>query len=162
MAAANIQEVVPYAVNFGIVVVILATVLRKPTRKFIYQRHERMKDAFESASIAHNKATARAEAARLAVSAAAKEEESLVARERQFAEQEKQEILNKAQAEAKRVHDDAERLASAEQDDASGRVKEEFLKLVVSQTEDSLRRNLKKDDHTAILKRAQSSIEVGV
>ncbi|RYZ97742.1 MAG: hypothetical protein EOP11_21615, partial [Proteobacteria bacterium] len=67
MAAAHLHDVIPYAVNFSVVVVILAVVLKKPARKFIYQRHERMKDAFESATIAHQKAATRAEAARQAV-----------------------------------------------------------------------------------------------
>ena len=162
MASQNIQEVIPYAVNFGVVLVILAATLKKPARKFLYQRHERMKDAFESATIAHQKAALRAEAARKAVSALAAEEGALLAREREFAEQEKQEILVKARGEAQRVEEEAERLAGAEQADASGRVKEEFLRLVVEQTEESLRKNLKRDDHQAIVRRAQSSIEVGV
>jgi F0F1-type ATP synthase membrane subunit b/b' len=145
MAAQHIQDVVPYAVNFSIVVAILAVVVRKPARKYIYQRHERMKDAFESATIAHQKAATRAEAARKAIGTLGQEEAAVMTRERQYAEQEK-----------------ADRLASHEQDDASGRVKEEFLNLVVAKAEESLRQNLKKDDHSAILKRAQSSIEVGV
>jgi F-type H+-transporting ATPase subunit b len=162
MAAQHIQDVVPYAVNFSIVVAILAVVLRKPARKYIYQRHERMKDAFESATIAHQKAATRAEAARKAVGSLGQEEAAIMTRERQYAEQEKADILAKAQAEAQRVGQEADRLASFEQEESSGRVKEEFLNMVVAKAEESLRQNLKKDDHSAILKRAQSSIEVGV
>jgi len=162
MASQHIHEVIPYAVNFSIVLVILAVVVRKPARKYIYQRHERMKDAFESATIAHQKAATRAEAARKAVGGLGQEEASIMTRERQYAEQEKADLLAKANAEAQRVGQDAERLASHEQSDASGRVKQEFMNLVVAKAEESLRQNLKKDDHSAILKRAQSSIEVGV
>lgn len=162
MTAHELHGVIPYAVNFTIVLVILAVVLRKPARKYIYQRHERMKDAFESATIAHRKAATRAEAARKAVSGLGEEEASILTRERQFAETEKADILAKGEAEAQRVGQEADRLASFEQEDASGRVKEEFLNLVVAKAEESLRQNLKKDDHSAILKRAQSSIEVGV
>ena len=47
-------------------------------------------------------------------------------------------------------------------EEATDRVKGAFLDLVVHATENSLRSGLKKDDHSAILKRAQNSIEVGV
>jgi F0F1-type ATP synthase membrane subunit b/b' len=158
----DFAPLLPYAVNFAIVVVILVVALRKPLRKYLYQRHEHMKDAFESATIAHSKALARAEAARKSVSGLAKEEADLSTSERAFAENEKKEILAKSQQEVARVAAEAERLASFESANASEKVKEEFLRLVVSQTEESLRKNLKKDDHSAIVKRAQSSIEVGV
>lgn len=162
MAAKNLQEVVPYAVNFSVVVVFLAAVLRKPLRKFVYQRHERMKDAFESAAIAHKKAADRAGAAKRAQAGLPAEQDSIRKRERDFAEQERKEILQKGEAEAARVVAEAERLASSEQDEAAGAVKEKFLAMIVKDAEESLRKGLKKDDHSAILKRAQNSIEVGV
>lgn len=158
----NVREVLPYAVNFSIVVALLGFLLKKPVRKFVYQRHERMKDAFESASIAHAKALARNEQAKKALQKVADEESQLLAKELVTTNQEKSEILEKAKAEAARVQQEAERMASVEQEEASDRVKEEFLALVVRETEESLKKGLKKDDHTAILKRAQNSIEVGV
>lgn len=162
MAVKTIQEVAPYAVNFSIVVVFLAVILRKPARKFLYQRHERMKDAVESAAIAHQKAAQRVDAAKLAMSQARSEEAALLEKERQHALLEKKEILERAKIEAERVIQEAERLAQVEQEEASDRVKDEFLQRVVKGAEESLVRGLKRDDHSAILKRAQSSIEVGV
>lgn len=156
------REVIPYAVNFSIVVVILASVLRKPARKFLYQRHERMKDQIESAAIAHKKAEARVEVARRAMQQLASEEASLLEKERKYADQEKNEILTKAKAEVARVQHEADQLAQAEQEAALERVKGQFLREIVSGAEESLKRGLKRDDHTAILKRAQNSIEVGV
>jgi F0F1-type ATP synthase membrane subunit b/b' len=162
MAIQAVRDVIPYAVNFGAVVVILGAVLRKPTRKFIYQRHERMKDAIESAAIAHRKADDRARAARKAVEGLAAETSSLAERERRSAEAERAEIAEKAEREAERLAKESDRLAQAEQEESSERVKEEFLAEVVSAAEESLRRGLKRDDHSAILKNAQKSIEVGV
>lgn len=162
MAAKNIQDVVPYAVNFSVVVVFLAVMLRKPLRKFVYQRHERMKDSFEAAAMAHQKASSRASQARRALEGAVAEEDSILSRERQFAEQEKKEIQQKTDHESSRLLAEAERMAANEQDEALGSVKEKFLDMVVRETEDALRKGLKKDDHSAILKRAQNSIEVGV
>jgi F-type H+-transporting ATPase subunit b len=162
MAIHSMREVIPYAANFSIVVVMLALLLKKPLRKFLYQRHERMKDALESAAIAHKKAAARAEAARRSVQRLAQEEAAILDRERRGAEVERKELLQKAQEESDMVLREADRLSQVEQEDASERVKDRFLELVVRETEDSLRRGLKKDDHSAILKRAQNSIEVGV
>lgn len=162
MAVKSIQDVAPYAANFSIVVVMLAVMLRKPLRKFLYQRHERMKDAVESAAIAHAKALSRAGAAKLAVEKVGAEEAALLGRERAQAEVEKKEILVKADLEAKRVIEEAGRLAQVEQEEASDRVKDNFLGLIVAEAESRLKQGLKKDDHSAILKRAQNSIEVGV
>jgi F0F1-type ATP synthase membrane subunit b/b' len=143
------------------VVVILGAVLRKPTRKFVYQRHERMKDAIESAAIAHRKAEDRAMAARKAVEGLAAETSTLAERERRAAEIERAEIIEKARQEAERLAKESDRLAQVEHEEASDRVKEAFLGEVVSAAEESLRRGLKRDDHSAILKHAQKSIEVG-
>lgn len=158
----EIQALIPYFVNFGIVLALIVFMSRKPLRKMVYQRHERMKDAIEAAAIAHQKAKTRAEAAQRALNSVAGEESALLAREAAAIEQEKREILEKANAEVIRLGREADRLASVEQDEASEQVKAKFLDQVVSETEQSLKRGLKKDDHSAIIRRAQNSIEVGV
>ena len=162
MAEQNIHALLPYAVNFSIVIIFLVYVARQPAKKFLYQRHERMKDSFEAAARAHQTAKDRSAAARGALQSVAAKESEIISTERKFAEQEKKEILEKSNIEAKRVLSEAERLVSVEQDESADRVKSVFLDLVVRGTEDSLRKSLKKDDHSAIVKRAQNSIEVGV
>lgn len=162
MAEQNFHALIPYAVNFSIVVVFLVFVTRKPLKKFLYQRHERMKDSFESAARAHKKAAERSAAATSAIRGAPAKEAEIIANERRFAEQERSEILEKSQLEAKRVLSEAERLVGVEQEEAGDRVKAAFLDMVVRGTEESLRKGLKKDDHSAIVRRAQNSIEVGV
>jgi F0F1-type ATP synthase membrane subunit b/b' len=162
MAIQAVRDVIPYAVNFGAVVVILGAVLRKPMRKFVYQRHERMKDAIESATIAFRKAEDRAKAARKAAEGLAAEMAALAERERRNAEAERAEIIEKGRQEAMRLAKESDRLAQVEQEEASDRVKGAFMTEIVSAAEESLRRSLKRDDHSAILKNAQKSIEVGV
>ncbi len=159
---AEFEPLIPYAINFSIVIVLCVIMFRKPLQKFVYQRHERMRDAVESAAIAHQKASARAEAAKRSLAGISAEERTILSKEAAGADLEKKEILAKAQAEAQRVGREAERLANVEQEEATDRVKGAFLDLVVHATENSLRSGLKKDDHSAILKRAQNSIEVGV
>jgi len=162
MAIHSIKEVVPYAANFSVVVVMLAVILRKPLRKFVYQRHERMKDSVESATIAHDRALARINLAKSAMRDLPSEERSLLERERSHAEAEKAELIQKTKQEVSRLAGEADRLAQAEQEAANEQVKEQFLQMVVEQAEEKLKGGLKRDDHSAILKRAQNSIEVGV
>lgn len=154
------QEVFPYFVNFSITIVILVFMLRQPLRRYVYQRHERMKDAVESAARAHEKAIRRSEAAKGALHAAGAEEQKLTASERAQAENEKAEIIQKSRAEAERLGKEADRLAAAEREEAFEKVKTEFLNSVIQGTEQKLKQGLKKDDHIAIIKRAQNSIEV--
>jgi F0F1-type ATP synthase membrane subunit b/b' len=162
MAVHHIKDVVPYAVNFSAVVAILAVILRNPLKKFLYQRHEHMKDAVDAAASVHRKALQRFNAAKGASAGLSQEVSSIATAEKKSAQAEAAEIAQRAQAETLRLNQEADRLAQVEADDASYKVRANFLNQVVAQTEDSLRRGLKKDDHSAILKRAQSSIEVGV
>ena len=152
----------PYAFNFTIVVVALYFMMRKPAKKFVYQRHEKMRDAVESAAAAHRKAQERSSAAKKALAAVESEERAISQREKAGAQQESKEIQDKAQADATRIAREAERLAGVEQEEATDRVKGQFLNLVVRETELSLKRGLNKEDHSAIVKRAKNSIEVGV
>jgi F0F1-type ATP synthase membrane subunit b/b' len=158
----ELHDLLPYIVNFSIVVVAVFFFAAKPLRKHLYQRHERMRDAFQSAAIAHQKASERISAAKDSLAKLGADEKSLLQKEAESAKLECKEILDKASAEAKRVLAEADRLASVEQDESAERVKGQFLELVVREAEENLKRGLKKDDHSAILKRAQDSIEVGV
>jgi F0F1-type ATP synthase membrane subunit b/b' len=162
VTAQELHGLFPYFVNFAITVIAVYVFAKKPLRKHLYQRHERMRDSFESAAGAFQKAKNRIALAESAMSKLTAEERDLLAREAETAKKEKHELLEKAKAESQRVLAEAERLASVEQDESSERVKSQFLDLVVKEAELSLRRGLKKDDHSAILKRAQNSIEVGV
>jgi hypothetical protein len=121
-----------------------------------------MKDAVESAAIAHKKAADRHAAAQAALARIGEEENALLSRERSQTEQEKKEILEKALQESGRLREEAERLSIVEQEEALDRVKEQFLELVVKETEESLKRGLKQADHHEIFRRAQNSIELGV
>lgn len=155
------KGVFPYFINFTITIALLVFFTRKALRRYVYQRHERMKDAVESAARAHQKALARIEAAKASIAGMAAEEQSLVSAERSQVEQEKKEILEKSRAEAARQSQESDRLAASEREEAFEKVKEQFLSAVVQGTEQKLKANLKKDDHSAIIKRAQNSIEVG-
>ena len=160
MAAQGVREVIPYAINFSLVVVLLAVVARKPVKKFLYQRHERMKDFLEDSARVHARASKRNQEATHKLAQLSAETQTMIAREISAAKAEAAEMLVKAKEEAERVAKEAQRLADAEASDSQEQVKSIFVDLVISQAEGSLKAGLKKDDHSAIIKRAQNSIEV--
>lgn len=162
MAEQNLSVVIPYAINFSLVVVILYFAARKPLRKYVYQRHERMSDAFNVAASQFKKAQDRHQAAKSSVNNLGKKESEYFSSGRSAAEAEKKEIIEKAHAEAKRLLLEADRMMAAETDDNTQKIKKEFLEMIVAQTESGLKKDLKSSDHSAIYKRAQNSIEVGV
>lgn len=162
MAAQGFSEVIPYAVNTTIVVAFLAVVLRKPTRKFLYQRHERMKDVFEVASRQFSVAQERNATAKNMLASLTTGADAFFSKEKALAEKEKAELLESAHSEATRIAKETDRLVAVEGDDALDKVRETFIEMVVGATEENLRKGLKGDDHSAIVKRAQNSIEVGV
>lgn len=162
MAIHHVEQVTPYAVNFSLVVCVLVLLLRKPTRKFVYQRHEQMKDSIEAATRAYELASkkhteAAAKAAQLSTLSS-----NLLRSELDQAKVEAADISKKAEAETKRLANETERLAQVEAEEAFRKVRAGFVDLVIEGAENNLKVGLKRDDHAAILKRAQSSIEVGV
>lgn len=156
------QQIVPYAVNFSIVVVLLVFIARNPLKKYLYQRHERMRDFLEDSARVHAKSLERNKAVSAQLSSAEREMGRIVEREIAQAKQEAQEHVQKSHEEVERIEKEAQRLADTEGSESEGRVKSVFVDLVISQTEAALRQELKKDDHSAIIKRAQNSIEVSV
>lgn len=162
MAIYHVEQVVPYAVNFGLVACILAILLRKPTRKFVYQRHEQMKDSIEAATRAYELASKKHTEAAAKASQLSTLSANLLKSELAQANQEASDLSRKAELESKRLAAETERLAQVEAEDAFRKVRAGFVDLVIEGAENNLKVGLKRDDHAAILKRAQSSIEVGV
>ena len=160
--SSEFESLVPYFINFVIVLAMLAMIIKKPLRRYIYQRHERIRDVVEGAQIAHSRAKEKHEAAQKVLANVDEDAAAIFQSEASAVEAEKSEIISKARAEALRLAREAERLSGAEADDALARVKREFLELVVREAEGRLKSGLKRDDHSAILKRAKNSIEVGV
>ena len=157
-----LHSVIPYVVNFSVVVVLLFILIRKPAKKFLYQRHEHMADQIQSAGKAYEKAAARNHTAKQVLAEFSTEEASLLQQEKLNAQNEKQEILSKATAEASRVTLEANRLAEVESAETATKLQKEFIDLVVSVAETNLTNNLKQNDHEEILRHARTSIEAGV
>ncbi|MCO5142410.1 MAG: hypothetical protein M9962_04895 [Oligoflexia bacterium] len=163
MAAGNgFQVVIPYAFNASVVVVILFVLLRKPTKKFVFQRHERMKDLFESAKKAKLEAEQALSSAQLNLEQFKKNEQQLFSKEVEKIDREIQELKTKNEDEIKRLKVEADRLVKNELESAGSRVVERFVKMITDATSSKLESKLQKDDHVAIINDARSNIEAGV
>ncbi len=162
MAASGLHGMLPYAVNFSIVVTLVVVGARKPLKKFVFQRHGRIKDFVEDSARAHKRAVERAESAKRALSQLDVESRRIKDAELDSAKREAAEILSKAEDEAARVRKEAEMIMAAESTDQDEKVKEEFLNRVIARAESKLQGGLRSDDHAQIVRRARSSIEVGV
>lgn len=161
-AASGVSALLPYAVNFSAVVLIVTVVAKKPLRKFVFQRHERIKDFVESSALAHRRAAERAEAAKRATAQLAAEAQKIKQADLDSAGREAAEILAGAEKEAARVRRDAERMMAVEAAEMEEKIRSRFLDQVISRVETKLQSGLRTDDHAKIVRRARSSIEVGV
>lgn len=159
--ASGLREVVPYAVNFSIAFALLFVIGRKPLRRFVYQRHERLKDFIENSTQVFQQAQARHEAAVARLKNIDGEEQEIIAAEVAGARCDAEEMVAKGRAEAERMRVEASRLMAVEAGEIAGRVKAEFLDKVLEAAGLRLKEGLGGDDHKEILRQAQSRIEVG-
>ena len=161
MAASGLKDIVPYAVNFSIVVVLLTIIARKPLKRFVFQRHERLKDFVDASSKTFKAAKARYESASMKLGGVEAESKEILSSEMNSARKEAVEIISKGKEEAERMRKEAERLIAVEQSDVELRIKVDFLDNILAAAETRLKRGLKNDDHKKILKNAESRIGVG-
>ncbi len=157
----ELHEILPYAVNFSIVVAVVTFFARKPFQRLVFQRHEHLKDFIEASAKVFETAQARHKLIAEKLSNVEKEEREILANEIASAKKEAEEIVAKGKAEAERTKNEAARMAAAESADIESRVKAQFLDQVLKSVESRLKEDLKSDDHKKIVRQAQSSIEVG-
>jgi F0F1-type ATP synthase membrane subunit b/b' len=158
---AALHHVLPYIVNFSIVVVLLFVVGHKPFQKFVFQRHERLKDFVEDSRKVFGTAQSRNTAISSKVSSLDREEREILDAELISARKDAEEVVAKGDAEAERILKDATKMAAAEAAEIEARVKAQFLDQVLNSVEGRLKEDLNRDDHKKIVQRAQSSIGVG-
>jgi len=157
----SLKHVLPYAVNFSIFAIILGSLLRKPLQKFVFQRHERIKDFVESSAGAHASALDRAKRARGVLLSFDSEIAAVEAEELRLAKEEAAELIARAKKDVERVALDAKRIAENEAQELSDGVRAKFLLQAIDAADASLRDDLKSEQHNYILRAARSSIEAG-
>lgn len=159
MAATGLAGIIPYAINFSIVAGSAIYFGRKPLAKFVFQRHERIKDLVESAANAQKEAKKRFEEIMKSIEGSSKEVEILLSESEEDAKAEAKAIVEKAEADAAKVKADAEKIVEYERNGQLEILKQKVIYQALQQAENSLRKDMNDDVHTKMLKAAKTQIE---
>jgi F-type H+-transporting ATPase subunit b len=159
MAASGLSDLVPYAINFSIVASAAVYFGREPVRKFVYQRHERMKDLIESASRAKKVAEKRYLEVQNKLQTITDESRKILSEAEQDAKTEASLLLSRADQEVGRLNTDTDRILRNEEESRANKLRNNMINLAIASAEQSLRKNLKKEDHSAIISRAKSRLD---
>lgn len=160
--SAEIVGVLPYAVNFSILVIALVFFTRKPFQRFVFQRHERIKDAVLSADKDKRLASDRMDAVARALKTFNEDAEKIRNDERHAGVLESAAIAERSKQELARISAESIRIIENESRERELLVRRKFVDLVAKDAEGKLSKNLKRDDHGGLIKRAGAHIEVSV
>ena len=162
MAKSGLSQLIPYVVNFSAVVGILGYVGRKPLQKFLYQRHEHLKDLMESAARAYHSAKERFEKTSGKLSHFDREAKEILQRAEHAGVEQAEEIMKNATADVERVAKDAERILANEINEHQKTIRNRVINEAIEKTKEILKKDLKSEDHSRILKSVRSSLEAEV
>lgn len=158
----NVHDVLPYAVNFTVFAVIVAYLVRNPFKKFVFQRHERIKDQVGASARASEEAKKRIAGVNSALASFQQDVSRMSTEEIRSSTTEAVQIVEKAKKDAERIRLDAKKIAENEAQDLSDAARAEFLNQAIAAADAALRAGLKSEDHKSIMSDARSSIEAGV
>ncbi len=159
MAASGLSGLIPYAINFSIVAGSFIYFGRKPLAKFVFQRHQRLKDQVESAEVAKKEATKRFEEVMKSLENSEKEIELLLAETEKDAKSEALEILTRAESDAEKLKSDAERILEHEKTAQLSAMKQKLIVSAVGKAKDTLQKGMNDEVHTKMLNVAKSQLE---
>lgn len=154
-----LHHVLPYIVNFSILVVGVVFFTRKPFQRFVYQRHERIKDSAESAARDRSAVEARVKKVEAAVAAFSQDAERIRTQERLGATQDVNEIAEKARQELASIQSGGQRIIENESRERQLQVRGAYVDLILRETEEKLKKGLKREDHSGLVKSAGGKIE---
>lgn len=157
--AAEFSGLIPYAVNFSIVIGAALFYGRAPIKKFVYQRHERQRDLIDSAAAAKKNAEKRFLEIQENLRSLGDESRRLLAEAEADAKAEAQTIEKRADADVARVKKDVERILAGEVEQREAGMRKLVVDLAADKATKMLRGQMKKEDHSAILRVAKRSIE---
>ena len=160
MASEEIKALLPYAVNFSVLAVVVAVVGKKQITKAIYQRHERIKDFVNEAKTVHDAAQKRINAIESKLNAFENEKKNILSSAALEGNKDGALLLDRAKHESVRIASEAQRIVENENSDRQAGIRGEFLNKVLDQTAETLKKNLKNEDHTSIINEARNRLEV--
>lgn len=152
--------VIAYALNIGILFVILKYVLYKPVRKYLDEREARYKRRTEDIERREHDSTEKQAQYEELMSCAQEQSDTLVREARSAANRRAEEILADAQKQADELIRQARRQIADEQRAAKFEMREQIVDLAVDMASRILEREVTADDHKRIVDRFLKSQKV--
>lgn len=159
MAAGGLKALIPYAVNFSLFAGALYAMTRKPLKAYVYQRHERLRDFVWDSAKAKDAANARLSQSEAKLAGFSAEAKDLLDKATQEAREDARVLADKSRQESERIRSDARQIAEYETAERMTKVKAEFLARAAREAESILTKELKREDHAGLFKRAKNVIE---
>jgi F-type H+-transporting ATPase subunit b len=157
----NAPLIVAYALNIGILFVVLRLVLYKPVKKFLDEREARFRNREEE--IERRDHETQADRARYdeLLGHVKEESDGLIRDSRQSANRRAEEILSDAEKQAEEMIRQARRQIAEEQKQARQEMKDQIVDLAVDMAGRILEREVTAEDHRRIVERFLKSQRVG-
>ena len=155
----QIWDFIYRCINFGILVVLLVVVLRKPLKQGLGSRVETIKE--ELADLEARRDAARREYAEMEarLKDAAGERDTILSEFQAQGEREKQKIIGNAQDLAERIRQQAQFTIEQETNQAKAELRREVAELSAQVAEDLLKQNINQDDQSRLVDEYLSKVE---
>lgn len=143
----NIPTLIWAAINFTVLVLILAKVLWKPVIEILDGRQKEIEENLSQAEQARAESEQLREDYNRQISQAQREAQELIDKAGRAAEGRREEIMARAQAEADELLERARNTINQERDQAIAELRQEVAMLTIVATERMLERTMTDDDH---------------
>jgi len=147
-------------INFGIFLAIMSRLAWKPLKQFIVDRHDGIAKNLDEAAKLRAAAEATLKQYEAKIAGIDAEIDALLAQIRKEAEQEKTRIMAAAEADAKRLKEEAERQIAAEIDRARRELRRGVIEAAVATAEETLRKTIAADDLRKMAERYVADVEM--
>jgi len=146
-------------INFGIFLAIMSRLAWKPLKQFMADRHDEIAKNLDEAAKLRAAAEATLKQYQDKIGGIDREIETLLAQIKKESEAEKVRIMAAAEADAKRLKEDAERQIAAEIDRARRELRRGVIEAAVSAAQDSLKKNIAADDQRKMAEKYVHDVE---
>jgi len=157
----NLPGLVAQLINFGILLIVLRLFLYKPVMKLMDERKQRIQEGLNRAEMAAEQASASQEDARLAIEEARNEGRQLVAQAQEASSRLRDELRERAEAEATQIVERARQEIIAERDQAITQLRSEFSDLAMTAAERVIGQSLDRAAHQRLIDEVLVNSDLG-
>lgn len=149
----NINWIVIWAVNFGLLLLILQRIAYRPMRKVLGERTQRIQESLEMADRARREAEETEKAYQRRLEESRREAQEQIARAQEASQKQRQQVLNEARQEARQIVERARREAEDENRRALADLRQQIAGLSLLAAEKVIGDTLDTDRHRQLIQR---------